>query len=75
VDGNPVTESGSDLWVSGKEVPISIFRKPSPGFAFLRDEAVPADLEAMSADAVLTRNAGTGPVVTHEPGSDLHLLQ
>ena len=41
-------------------------RRPSPG-------PLRAQLEAMSADAVLTRNARTGPAVTHEPDSDARI--
>ncbi len=46
-------------------------RQPSLTFA-MRPDSDP--LEAMSADVVRTPNARAGPVVTHEPGSDLHFL-
>ena len=44
-------------------------REPSLIFA---TGPVSAPLEAMSADIVLTPNAGAGPAVTREPRSDLH---
>ena len=61
-----------DLWVNGQEV-ASLDLLES--FASLRDSSrlafSRAHNEAMSTDIVLTSNARTGPVVTHEPGSDL----
>ena len=56
-------------------------RSPNPASVDLRQPSlifakrpVSAPLEAMSADVVRTPNARTGPVVTHEPGPDLHFL-
>lgn len=53
-------------------------RSPDPASANLRQRSliiakrpVPAPLEAMPADSLLTSNARAGPVVTHEPGPDL----
>jgi hypothetical protein len=65
------TVAGPDLWVIGQEVARSGFRRPSPAFADLREEARLGPLEAMSADMMRTPNVGAGPVVTHEPGFDL----
>jgi hypothetical protein len=65
-----------DLWVSGKGV--TWFDLPQT-FAKVRRSPrsgpLGAALAAMSADVLLTRNVGTGFVVTHEPGPDLHFLQ
>lgn len=61
-----------DLWVIGREV--IEFDLPQT-FASRRCSAlrtpVQAHLGAMSADILLTPKARTGPVVNHEPGSDL----
>ena len=61
-----------DLWVIGEEV--ALIDLP-PLLARLRGSSpnglAGIPLEAMSADILLTPNAGTGPVVTHEPGPDL----
>jgi len=72
VNGDLITVC-HDLWVNGQEVPRfdpSADLHPAwPLFAL--KPPLPAHLEAMSADTLLTRNASTGPVVTHEPGPDL----
>jgi hypothetical protein len=65
----------ADLWVIGKEVGRIDVPPPS---AHLRWSS-PEDLsgvhsKAVSADMLLTPNAEAGPVVTHEPGSDLRFL-
>jgi hypothetical protein len=64
-----------DLWLTGREVAGD--RLPHSS-ARVRGypQCSPADgsSEAVSADNLLTPNAGTGSVVTHEPGSDLRLL-
>ena len=64
-----------DLWVNGQEV--ARFDLPQ-SFASLRGSSHRSPTrdrsEALSADNLLTPNARTGPVVTHEPGSDLRFL-
>jgi hypothetical protein len=63
----------TDLWVSGKRSHTSSFRSPSPMFADPRREAYQHPFPAMSADILLTSNSKAGCVVTHKPGSDLHV--
>jgi len=64
-----------DLWVIPPEVAVSVLPRT---FARLRDSSrralCRAHIEVVSADTLLTSDARTGPVVTHEPGPDLRFL-
>ncbi len=60
-----------DLRGDGKAVAGIASRGRPPASAALHDAARDGPSEAVSADSVLTRNAGTGSAVTHEPGSKM----